>query len=71
MSSDINLTPKATALRKSTASQGQSFVQPLRLLIRSTAADAAWRGLQSGAGAFIPPARLPVKRRAELPSGRF
>lgn len=67
------------APRKSTASQGPSFVQPLRLLIRSRVADAAWRGLQSVAGAFIPPrpassrARLLriIRRRAELPSGRF
>lgn len=55
MSSDTNLPLKATVLRKSTASQGPSFVRPLRLLIRGTVADAAWRGLQSGAGAFIPP----------------
>lgn len=54
MSSDANLTLKAAALCKSTTSQRPSFVRPLRLLIRSTVADAAWRGLRSGAGAFIP-----------------
>lgn len=81
MGSDTNLMVKATIVCKSTTSQGLSFVQLPRSLIKSLLADTAWCGLYSQEWG-IHPAWLPVKlvssaqcwiisRRAELPSGTF
>lgn len=81
MDSDINLMVKATIVCKSTASQGFSFVQLSRLLIKSLMADTARRRFYSQKWS-IHPAWPPVKlvssaqcwiisSRAEQPGGTF